>query len=89
MRPLGSGCSQVLSYHVIPGAALTSNELKSMPYATALTGASVTVRKRSHGRVTIRGGSATNVAKVTVANIKAGKSIIHVIDTVLLPPSKK
>lgn len=36
--------------------------------------------------VTIQGGSPDNVVTVTKANIKAGKSIVHIIDGVLLPP---
>lgn len=76
----------MLSYHVIPTPA-TSNDLDSgKAYPTALQGASVTVTKLSSGAVRIKGSPACNTAKVTVANIRAGKSIIHVIDTVLLPP---
>jgi uncharacterized surface protein with fasciclin (FAS1) repeats len=76
---------QVLSYHVVPAAALNSGQLQEQAYATALTGKTVTVDKRPSGGVRITGGSATNVATVIVPNIRAGRSIIHVIDTVLVP----
>lgn len=79
--------AQVLSYHVIPAAALNSRQLQNQAYATALQGARVTIKKRSSGSVRIMGGAAGNKANVVVPNIRAGNSMIHVIDTVLLPPS--
>jgi uncharacterized surface protein with fasciclin (FAS1) repeats len=81
---------QVLSYHVVPAAA-TSNDLQNKAYPTLLNNgvvATVTVTKRPGGGVRITGGSSDNVATVIVPNIRAGRSIIHVIDTVLIPPSK-
>jgi uncharacterized surface protein with fasciclin (FAS1) repeats len=81
----------VLSYHVVPAVA-TSNDLRSQQYPTLLTNtqtsATVTVTKRPGGGVRITGGSPSNVATVIAPNIRAGRSIIHVIDTVLVPPSK-
>lgn len=77
--------TQVLSYHVVPAAALTSNQLQEVAYNTALAGQAVTVDKRPSGGVGITGGSPQNVATVIVPNIRAGRSIIHVIDTVLVP----
>lgn len=78
---------QVLSYHVIPAAALNSKQVQSQAYMTALQGSRVTIKKRSSGSVRITGGTPSNRANVIVPNIRAGNSIIHVIDAVLLPPS--
>lgn len=78
---------QVLSYHVIPAAALNSKQVQSQAYMHTLQGARVTIKKRSSGSVRITGGTPGNRANVIVPNIRAGNSIIHVIDAVLLPPS--
>lgn len=81
------GAVQVLSYHVIPSAAATSAQLvDGKSYPTALDGATVTTDKRPSGSVRIIGaGNGDKVATVIAPNIRAGKSIIHVIDEVLLP----
>lgn len=71
---------------MIPTPATSNDLVSNTAYLTALDGQSVTVTKLSSGAVRIKGAQACNTAKVTVANIRAGKSIIHVIDTVLLPP---
>lgn len=42
---------------------------------------------RCSGKVTVKG--ARNSANVLLANVPAGKSVVHVIDTVLLPAAKK
>lgn len=78
---------QVLSYHVIPSAAATSAQLKDgQSYPTALDGATVKIDKRASGSVRIIGaGNEDKVATVIAANIRAGKSVIHIIDEVLLP----
>lgn len=77
---------QVLSYHVVPAGALNSVQLQEQPYDTALTGKAVMVDKTPSGGVRITGSSSPeNVATVIVPNIRAGRSIIHVIDRVLLP----
>ncbi|KAF8067172.1 hypothetical protein HT031_002219 [Scenedesmus sp. PABB004] len=78
----------VLSYHLIPGAALPSSALKNgEKLPTALKGAELTVAvKRIGGKDVVGFQGAANWARVEVADIKAGKSFIHVIDDVLLPP---
>lgn len=79
--------TQVLSYHVIPTGALNSGQLAEAPYPTALAdkSVSVTLTKKVPGGVRIIGGSPTNVATVVVPNIRAGRSMIHVINAVLVP----
>ena len=68
--------TQVLTYHVVPGAVL-STELSSGEVAT-LQGATVDVKVSDMG-VEI------NNASVVAADIVASNGVIHVIDAVLLP----
>lgn len=69
----------ILLYHVVSGRAAASDVI-SKPAHTTLQGSSVSVTQ-SGGKVMI--GNATVVA----ADVSASNGIIHVIDTVLLPPS--
>lgn len=69
--------TQVLTYHVVPGAVL-STDLSSGEVAT-LQGATVDVKVSDMG-VEI------NNASVVAADIVASNGVIHVIDTVILPP---
>lgn len=70
---------QVLTYHVVPSAAVLSTQLTNgQVIPTALADATVTVTI-ADGKVKI------NDANVVTADIKAGGSVIHVIDAVLLP----
>ncbi len=71
----------VLTYHVIPGRVL-STDLKpgtSLQVATA-NGAKLSIEVDRQGNVTVDG------AKVVSADILAGNGVIHVIDSVVLPP---
>jgi len=70
----------VLTYHVVPGAVMAADVVK-MTEAKTVNGAMITV-KVDGDTVMI------NDAKVTTADIKASNGVIHVIDTVLLPPAK-
>lgn len=78
-------CStQVLSYHVIPAGAVLSSQLTDgQQLTTALAGAAPLVVKLKDSKVGFQG--ATNDAYVVVPDIKAGLSVVHVIDDVLLP----
>lgn len=70
---------QVLTYHVVPSAAVLSTQLTNgQVIPTALADATVTVTI-ADGKVKI------NDANVVTADIKAGGSVVHVIDAVLLP----
>ncbi|MEF2279080.1 fasciclin domain-containing protein [Deinococcus sp. YIM 134068] len=69
----------VLLYHVVPGR-VTSTQVAGLTSATTAQGGSLTV-SASGGTVQI------NDATVTQADLAASNGIIHVIDTVLLPPS--
>ena len=70
----------VLLYHVAPGT-LTARKVVKRKSIRTLNGARVKVRANSKG---VR----VNSAKVTKTDIRAGNGVIHVIDSVLLPPAK-
>ncbi|WP_180970072.1 fasciclin domain-containing protein [Deinococcus planocerae] len=69
----------VLLYHVVPGR-VTSAQVAGLSSATTAQGGTLTV-SASGGTVRI------NDATVTRADVPASNGVIHVIDTVLLPPS--
>ena len=68
---------QVLSYHVVPGAML-STDLASGDIAT-VEGSDVTLGVEADG-VTV------NNANVFVPDVKASNGVIHIIDSVIVPP---
>lgn len=70
----------ILLYHVVSGKVL-STDLKGTVKPATLQGATLTIVAASSG-VTVNG------AKVTKADIAASNGVIHVIDTVVLPPAK-
>jgi len=69
----------ILTYHVVAGKVMDADVVK-LNEAKTVNGAIVAV-KVDGGNVMI------NNAKVTTADIEASNGVIHVIDTVLLPPS--
>ena len=73
----------ILAYHVVAGEVM-STDLMSGDVAT-VNGADVTVTV-ADGGVTIEDGQG-DVAQVVTADIPASNGVVHVIDTVLLPPS--
>jgi uncharacterized surface protein with fasciclin (FAS1) repeats len=70
----------VLLYHVVSGK-VSSKEVVDLDKATTLNGSDLKI-KTSDGKVMI------NDAQVTSADVMASNGIIHVIDKVLLPPTK-
>ena len=68
----------VLTYHVVPGAVM-SGDLSDDMMATTVNGADITV-SIDMGTVMI------NDATVTTADIETSNGVIHVIDSVILPP---
>jgi uncharacterized surface protein with fasciclin (FAS1) repeats len=69
----------ILTYHVVSGA-VPSSKLKNGQKVATVEGSSITVQ--------IKGKKVkVNNAHVTAANIKASNGIIHVIDTVIMPPA--
>jgi transforming growth factor-beta-induced protein len=75
--PSGDALKNVLLYHVVSGKVLAT-DLKAGPVPTLLTGKSVTVD--------LSGGARINDAKVLAADVVTTNGVIHVIDTVLIPP---
>jgi len=70
--------SEVLTYHVVSGKAL-STDLTDNQVLTSILGEPLTV--------TIGSDVMINDAKVTTADIEASNGVIHVIDKVLVPQS--
>jgi transforming growth factor-beta-induced protein len=70
----------VLQYHVLAGSAPTS-KLGPAQSAQTLQGESVLIMMNEEG-VTINGN-----AKVVIADVMASNGVVHVIDSVLKPPS--
>mgnify|MGYP000255311689 CR=1 FL=1 len=70
----------VLLYHVVSGK-VSSKEVVDLNQATTLNGSDLKI-KTEDGKVMI------NDANVTGADVMASNGIIHIIDKVLLPPTK-
>ncbi len=72
--------ADVLLYHVVDGRITSDDAVAAAPTSlTTLQGDAIDV--------TANGGVFINDAQVTMADISASNGIIHVIDTVLIPPS--
>jgi uncharacterized surface protein with fasciclin (FAS1) repeats len=69
----------VLTYHVVPGAVMAA-QVVGLSEATTVQGGKVSIRV-ARGKVMLNGRST-----VTATDIKAKNGVIHVIDTVLMPP---
>lgn len=70
--------AKILKYHVIPAKAM-AKQVMTMDKATTLEGSDV--------KIVIKNGTVmVNGAKVVKADVKADNGVIHVIDTVLMPP---
>lgn len=68
----------ILTYHVVPGKVMASDVVK-LKEATTANGKTLAVK-------TSGGGVMINDAKVTATDIAATNGVIHVIDSVVLPP---
>lgn len=72
--------AMILAYHVIEGKAIMAADVKTMMAKTA-NGAELDIKvMKKHVMV--------NNAKIVKADVKASNGVIHVIDTVLMPPTK-
>lgn len=67
----------ILTYHVVPGKVMSTDLTEGMKAAT-VNGAEVTI--------TLDGGAKVNGAVISTADIAASNGVIHVIDSVILPP---
>ena len=70
----------VLLYHVVSGN-VSSKDVVKLDKATTLNGSDIKIK-------TVDGKVMINNSQVTTADVQASNGIIHVIDTVLLPPTK-
>ena len=71
---------KLLAYHVIEGKVMAA-DVKTMMAKTA-NGADLNIKVGKDGGVTVNG------ANVVKADVAADNGVIHVIDTVLMPPGK-
>jgi uncharacterized surface protein with fasciclin (FAS1) repeats len=71
----------ILTYHVVPGDIRASQLLGRVTPATTVQGGRVSVNGQG-GRVRVNGVSVIN------ADVLASNGVIHVIDTVLMPPTQ-
>lgn len=69
---------KILEYHVVSGKVLAADVTK-LDKATTIEGSDV--------KINAEGGVKVNDAQVVMADVEADNGVIHVIDTVLLPPS--
>ncbi len=72
--------TNILLYHVVSGK-VTSGDVVKLKSATTLAKSDVKI-KVEDGKVFI------NNAQVTTADVMASNGVIHIIDTVLIPPTK-
>ncbi len=72
----------ILKYHVVSGNVVAADVVK-LNSAKTVEGGSVTIKIKD-GSVFLNGNS-----KVVQTDIAASNGVIHVIDTVLMPPAKK
>ena len=71
----------ILKYHVVPGNVMAKDVVKLSKAKTA-QGQNVRI-KVADGKVKV------NKANVVKTDVKSSNGVIHVIDTVILPPKKK
>jgi uncharacterized surface protein with fasciclin (FAS1) repeats len=70
----------ILLYHVVEGRVYSEDALKAKSAAT-LQGGKV--------EITVKDGAAyVNGAKIVATDVDAGNGVIHIIDSVILPPAK-
>lgn len=72
--------TNVLLYHVVSGKVM-AKDVVNLISAETIQGSSVNI-KVVDGKVMI------NNAQVTIADLETSNGVIHVIDTVILPPTK-
>ena len=69
----------ILTYHVVPGAVMAADVVK-LDEAKTVNGAMVDIEVKGNA-VMVDG------AKVTATDVAASNGVIHIIDTVILPPN--
>lgn len=73
--------TEILTYHVVAGNVEAAAAMK-LKQATALNKKTI--------KLTVKEGALyLNESKVTTADVKCSNGVIHIIDTVLMPPADK
>jgi uncharacterized surface protein with fasciclin (FAS1) repeats len=84
--------ARFLSNHIVAGRVLAS-DLNYRLLATTLPGATLTTVRRPDGRVQVlgqhQGGPRPNGGYIVAADIEATNGVIHVIDSIILPPQQR
>ncbi len=73
----------ILTYHVVSGRVMAS-DVTGLDQANTVAGSPINIQV-SDGNVMLMGD---NTAQVVQTDIEASNGVIHVIDTVLMPPSE-
>lgn len=68
----------LLTYHVLPGAVMSSDLTEGMSAASVQGGKVM---------FSLKDGAKVNDANITTADVKATNGVIHVIDKVIMPPA--
>ena len=71
----------ILTYHVVPGKVMAADAMK-LSSAKSVQGSDITIALMD-GKVMLNGA-----ATVTATDIESSNGIIHVIDSVILPPQE-
>lgn len=71
---------EILLYHVVSGK-VTAQQVASLSKATTLQGSDVAISVTGNG-------VSVNNARVLTTDVMASNGVIHIIDTVILPPAK-
>ncbi|MEL6373251.1 MAG: fasciclin domain-containing protein [Pseudomonadota bacterium] len=71
----------VLTYHVLSGKVMAGDIAGKQMMAKSVQGAKIDVNAKD--------GVSVNGAKVTTANIATSNGVVHIIDTVILPPKMR
>jgi uncharacterized surface protein with fasciclin (FAS1) repeats len=74
--------TEVLGFHVIPGEQLSAEDLAGMSELETFTGATLEVSAEGD-TITLGGGQ----AEVLVPDIQTANATVHLIDSVMMPPS--
>merc|ERR1712151_1427230 len=74
--------AKILTYHVVSGAAVYSKDLKPTQNFKTLEGQDLLVESSSSAGVIVNRNS-----RVVSANNVASNGVVHIIDTVLIPPA--
>ncbi|HPD39709.1 MAG TPA: fasciclin domain-containing protein, partial [Mesotoga infera] len=73
--------TRILTYHVVPGKYM-STDVVSLEYLKSAEGSAIPI-KVEDGKVYV------DNAMITAVDIEASNGVIHVIDSVILPPEKE